>query len=375
MGGEFWRTVVERVAAEVPDTLLLAEAFWMMESYFVRSLGMHRVYNSAFMHMMRDQDNAGYRGILKELLEFDPRVLQRYVNFMNNPDEESAREQFGDGDRYFAVATLLATMPGLPMIGHGQFEGYREKYGMEFRRAKRDERPEGWLVERHERELVPVLRRRAAFAGGRGVPSVRRRHRGRRGARGRVRLHERRRRRPLAGDRQPPVPAVGREPRAFDAVRAAGRSRGAHGFGRGGARPGRWRGALRRRARPRARRDRRAGRRRGRARRGGASTSRASGAASTSTSTNGTTRTVRSRGSPPPTATAAWPRSTTPWTSCTGGRSTRRSTRRRRRGRRARRSPTRGRRSSLRSRSAWGPPFAFRRRRRRRLRGCGPAPR
>ena len=165
VGGEFWRTVVERVAAEVPDTLLLAEAFWMMESYFVRSLGMHRVYNSAFMHMMRDQDNEGYRRILKELLEFDPRVLQRYVNFMNNPDEESAREQFGDGDRYFAVATLLATMPGLPMIGHGQFEGYREKYGMEFRRAKLDERPEGWLVERHERDLVPVLRRRAAFAG------------------------------------------------------------------------------------------------------------------------------------------------------------------------------------------------------------------
>ncbi len=165
MGGEFWRTVVERVATEVPGTLLLAEAFWMMESYFVRSLGMHRVYNSAFMHMMRDQDNAGYRRILKELLEFDPRVLQRYVNFMNNPDEESAREQFGDGDRYFAVATLLATMPGLPMIGHGQFEGYREKYGMEFRRAKLDERPEGWLVDRHERELVPLLRHRAAFAG------------------------------------------------------------------------------------------------------------------------------------------------------------------------------------------------------------------
>ncbi|MFN2322215.1 MAG: alpha-amylase family glycosyl hydrolase [Trueperaceae bacterium] len=165
VGGEFWRTVVERVAAEVPDTLLLAEAFWMMESYFVRSLGMHRVYNSAFMHMMRDEDNAGYRRILKELLEFDPRVLQRYVNFMNNPDEESARDQFGDGDRYFAVVTLLATMPGLPMIGHGQFEGYREKYGMEFRRAKRDERPEGWLLERHDRELVPVLRHRAAFAG------------------------------------------------------------------------------------------------------------------------------------------------------------------------------------------------------------------
>ena len=61
MPDEFWREVVDRVAAEAPDTLLLAEAFWLLEGYFVRTLGMHRVYNSAFMHMLRDEDNAGYR--------------------------------------------------------------------------------------------------------------------------------------------------------------------------------------------------------------------------------------------------------------------------------------------------------------------------
>ena len=61
MPAEFWREVVDRVAAEVPGTLLLAEAFWMLEGYFVRTLGMHRVYNSAFMHMLRDEDGAGYR--------------------------------------------------------------------------------------------------------------------------------------------------------------------------------------------------------------------------------------------------------------------------------------------------------------------------
>ena len=30
----------------------------------------------------------------------------------------------------------MATMPGLPMFGHGQIEGFAEKYGMEYRRAK-----------------------------------------------------------------------------------------------------------------------------------------------------------------------------------------------------------------------------------------------
>jgi glycosidase len=164
MPTEFWRDVVDRVAAEVPDTLLLAEAFWMLEGYFVRTLGMHRVYNSAFMHMLRDEDNAGYRRVMKETLEFDPQILKRYVNFMNNPDEDTAVAQFGKGDKYIGVATLLATLPGLPMIGHGQVEGYAEKYGMEFRRATLDERPDPWLVERHEREIFPLLHRRAWFA-------------------------------------------------------------------------------------------------------------------------------------------------------------------------------------------------------------------
>ncbi len=164
MPHEFWREVVDRVAAEVPDTLLLAEAFWMLEGYFVRTLGMHRVYNSAFMHMLRDEDNAGYRKVLKETLEFDPEILKRYVNFMNNPDEKTAVEQFGKGDKYFGVATLLATLPGLPMFGHGQFEGFGEKYGMEFRRATLDESVDEWLLGRHEHEIVPLLHRRGDFA-------------------------------------------------------------------------------------------------------------------------------------------------------------------------------------------------------------------
>ncbi|MFW6115785.1 MAG: alpha-amylase family glycosyl hydrolase [Chloroflexota bacterium] len=162
---EFWRQVVDRVAQEVPDTLLLAEAFWLMEGYFVRTLGMHRVYNSAFMNMLRDEDNAKYRQVMKNTLEFDPRILKRYVNFMNNPDEQTAVDQFGKGDKYFGICTLLSTMPGLPMFGHGQIEGYTEKYGMEYRRAYWDERPDPDLVARHQREIFPLLHRRDLFAG------------------------------------------------------------------------------------------------------------------------------------------------------------------------------------------------------------------
>ncbi|MBX3228510.1 MAG: hypothetical protein KIT84_07650 [Labilithrix sp.] len=162
---EFWREVVDTCAQRAPDTLLLAEAFWMMEGYFVRTLGMHRVYNSAFMNMLKREENQKYRETITNVLDFDPEILKRFVNFMNNPDEDTAISQFGDGDKYFGVCAMMATLPGLPMIGHGQIEGFREKYGMEYARAKFDEWINGHLVARHEKEIFPLLHRRWMFSG------------------------------------------------------------------------------------------------------------------------------------------------------------------------------------------------------------------
>ena len=165
MPREFWREVVERAATEAPDTLLLAEAFWLMESYFVRSLGMHRVYNSAFMNLLKNEDNGEYRTYMKNIIDFNPEVLRRYVNFMNNPDEDTAVAQFGKDDKYFGVCTLMATLPGLPMFGHGQLEGFTEKYGMEYRRAYLDETPDESLLDRHQWEISPLLLHRWLFSG------------------------------------------------------------------------------------------------------------------------------------------------------------------------------------------------------------------
>jgi len=164
MPKEFWREVVDRVAEEAPDTLLLAEAFWMMEGFFVRTLGMHRVYNSAFMNMLKNEENEKYKNTIKNTINFEPEILKRFVNFMSNPDEETAIAQFGDGDKYFGVCTMMVTMPGLPMFGHGQIEGYREKYGMEYRRAYWDEKPSDYLVSEHYRRIFPLMKKRYLFA-------------------------------------------------------------------------------------------------------------------------------------------------------------------------------------------------------------------
>jgi len=164
MPNEFWREVVDRINSTMPNVLLLAEAFWLMEGYFVRTLGMHRVYNSAFMHMMMKEENEKYRQLITNTLEFNPEILKRYVNFMSNPDEETAINQFGKGDKYFGVAVMMLTMPGLPMFGHGQIEGFAEKYGMEYKQAYYNESPDEHLVWRHTKELFPLMKMRFLFS-------------------------------------------------------------------------------------------------------------------------------------------------------------------------------------------------------------------
>jgi hypothetical protein len=59
---------------------------------------------------------------------------------------------------------VLATLPGLPMFGHGQVEGFREKYGMEFRKPKWDETPNDALIAGHDWKIFPLLHRRHLFA-------------------------------------------------------------------------------------------------------------------------------------------------------------------------------------------------------------------
>jgi hypothetical protein len=50
------------------------------------------------------------------------------------------------------------------MFGHGQVEGFTEKYGMEFRRPKLNETQDEHLIQAHEWRIFPLLHRRQLFA-------------------------------------------------------------------------------------------------------------------------------------------------------------------------------------------------------------------
>ena len=59
---------------------------------------------------------------------------------------------------------LMITLPGLPMFAHGQIEGFTEKYGMEYKRAYYNETPNQWLMDRHQKEIFPIMRKRYIFS-------------------------------------------------------------------------------------------------------------------------------------------------------------------------------------------------------------------
>lgn len=163
MPREFWLEAVEALQKQSPGCMLMAEAFWMLERYFVRQLGLHRVYNSAFMKLLAQKNFSQYRRFIKESLAFDVNELGRFVNFMSNPDEEPAIAQFGKGPRSMAIAVLLVALPGLPMFAHGQVEGFKEKYGMEYAKAYLPEKPSRVSVEGYRQQIFPLLRLRRLF--------------------------------------------------------------------------------------------------------------------------------------------------------------------------------------------------------------------
>jgi hypothetical protein len=164
MPNEFWGEVIQDLSREAPDTFILAEAFWMMEKFFVQSLGMHRVYNSAFLNHLRNEENNKFRKYMIEILGSDHFMLDSFVNYLTTPDEQPAVLSFGKGKKYFGVCGLMACLPGLPLFGHGQFVGFSEQYGMDFARPYHDETADLQFTNDHYRLITPLLNLRQRFS-------------------------------------------------------------------------------------------------------------------------------------------------------------------------------------------------------------------
>lgn len=166
---EFWQEALIALNKANPNALLMAEAFWLMEPYFINHIGMHKVYHSAFMNLLRDHFGQRFNEYLTHLLGHYPlSTLNHFVNFLSTPDEAPAAVSFGKGDRYWAAATLLITFPGTPLFSHNQWDGLEEQYGMEFAAPMNNIPKDQGFYEYHRTSLLPLLKYRKMFSSAEG---------------------------------------------------------------------------------------------------------------------------------------------------------------------------------------------------------------
>jgi hypothetical protein len=116
---EFWPAVLSYPRARYPGTVLIAEAYWDMESV-LQQQGFDFCYDKRLYDRIIDQDASAVRDHLRADLSYQSRL----VRFGENHDEPRIADRLpADAERAAAVA--VATLPGATMWHEGQFEGRR----------------------------------------------------------------------------------------------------------------------------------------------------------------------------------------------------------------------------------------------------------
>jgi Alpha amylase, catalytic domain len=116
---EFWPAVLGYLRDRYPETVLIAEAYWDMESV-LQQQGFNFCYDKRLYDRIVDQDAPAVRDHLRADLSYQSRL----VRFLENHDEPRIADRLPE-DAERAAAVAVATLPGATMWHEGQFEGRR----------------------------------------------------------------------------------------------------------------------------------------------------------------------------------------------------------------------------------------------------------
>lgn len=118
---EFWESAIEKVKAEYPDFIFLAETYWDLE-WDLQHLGFDFTYDKRLTDRLIKDDIEE----VKAHLHADKSFQMKSVRFIENHDEERAVIKFGN-QKSLAAATIISTIMGMKLYYDGQFEGKRIK--------------------------------------------------------------------------------------------------------------------------------------------------------------------------------------------------------------------------------------------------------
>ncbi len=126
---EFWPAAKKRLRSRHDRCLLIAEAYWGRGTELL-NIGFDYAYDKDLYDLMVRRDIQGLRHTLSRPVADQERMLR----FLENHDEPRAIEAFGR-DRIKAAMLIHATLPGMRLWQHGQFEGSRVRMPVQLRRA------------------------------------------------------------------------------------------------------------------------------------------------------------------------------------------------------------------------------------------------
>jgi len=149
---EFWPDVIGALHAEHADTVLIAEAYWDMESE-LQNQGFDFCYDKRLYDRIVAEDTHGIREHLRADLGYQSKLLR----FLENHDEPRVASRL-DVEPEMAAAVAIATLPGGTLWHEGQFEGRRVRPPV-FLSRRPDEQPDQPLAAWYGRLLATVAER------------------------------------------------------------------------------------------------------------------------------------------------------------------------------------------------------------------------
>ena len=150
---EFWPDV----RAALPDAILLAESYWGTERRLI-DLGFDFAYDKPLYDALRADDPSKVRSCISGDFAYQSHLAR----FLENHDEERSAADFSSVE-LLAVATLIATLPGLRFYHQGQLEGRRIQLPIALSHAASE--PADPAIENLYRQLLRISNEQVFHAG------------------------------------------------------------------------------------------------------------------------------------------------------------------------------------------------------------------
>ena len=114
----FWRKCLDRVRAEHPGTLFMAEVYWNRE-WELQQAGFDFTYDKILYDRLREGDPELIRAHLRAATDYQSHC----VRFLENHEEQRAAAVFTDARHYRGALHLSAMVPGMFLSHSGQEDG------------------------------------------------------------------------------------------------------------------------------------------------------------------------------------------------------------------------------------------------------------